>query len=125
MEFDSCRGTVWYDRTFFVPKSWKGDGLVWIRFGSVHYAAMVVSLFIATQRVCLYLIRNFVYSLQWINGIKVADHKIGHLPFEAEISTQLKFGQENRITVLVGESSQFNYHKITLNFNRLYFQTTL
>lgn len=36
-------GTVWYDRTFFVPKSWKDGGRVWIRFGSVHYAAMVVS----------------------------------------------------------------------------------
>lgn len=36
-------GTVWYDRTFFVPKSWKDDGIVWIRFGSVHYAAIVVS----------------------------------------------------------------------------------
>lgn len=36
-------GTVWYDRTFFVPKSWENDGLVWIRFGSVHYAAIVVS----------------------------------------------------------------------------------
>lgn len=35
-------GTVWYDRRFFVPKSWN-DGLVWIRFGSVHYAAIVVS----------------------------------------------------------------------------------
>lgn len=38
-------GTVWYDRTFFVPKSWLADkALVWIRFGSVHYAAMVVSI---------------------------------------------------------------------------------
>lgn len=44
---------------------------------------------------------------QWINGIKVVEHQIGHLPFEAEISEQLKFGAENRITVLVGE--QFCY----------------
>lgn len=36
-------GTVWYDKTFFVPKSWQG-GKVWVRFGSVHYAAIVVSL---------------------------------------------------------------------------------
>ena len=27
-------------------------------------------------------------------------HEFGHLPFEAEISDQLKFGKENRITVL-------------------------
>lgn len=44
-----------------------------------------------------------VSFFQWINGIQVADHKIGHLPFEAEISQQIKFGQENRITVLVGK----------------------
>lgn len=42
-------GTVWYDRTFFVPKAWKGDGLVWIRFGSVHYSAIVVSFWFMTR----------------------------------------------------------------------------
>lgn len=73
-------GTVWYDRKFFVPKSWRENTLVWLRFGSAHYAAIV-----------------------WINGVQVMDHKIGHLPFEAEISERVKFGQENRITVLVGE----------------------
>lgn len=36
-------GTVWYERKFFVPESWKKDSLVWIRFGSVNYAAIVVS----------------------------------------------------------------------------------
>lgn len=36
-------GTVWYDRKFFVPYAWK-DQRVWIRFGSVHYEAIVVSL---------------------------------------------------------------------------------
>lgn len=35
-------GTVWYERQFFVPKSW-ADQTVWIRFGSVHYEAYVVS----------------------------------------------------------------------------------
>lgn len=37
-------GTVWYDRKFFVPRSWSQEQRVWIRFGSVHYAAWVVSL---------------------------------------------------------------------------------
>lgn len=36
-------GTVWYDRKFFVPKSWAENQHVWIRFGSVHYEAYVVS----------------------------------------------------------------------------------
>lgn len=35
-------GTVWYDRRFFVPISWSQNQRVWIRFGSVHYAAQVV-----------------------------------------------------------------------------------
>lgn len=36
-------GTVWYDRKFFVPQSWSDERRVWIRFGSVHYEAIVVS----------------------------------------------------------------------------------
>lgn len=36
-------GTVWYDRKFFVPRSWQQDQRVWLRFGSVHYEAFVVS----------------------------------------------------------------------------------
>jgi beta-glucuronidase len=69
-------GTVWYERNFFVPKSWQSQR-VWVRFGSVHYEAYV-----------------------WINGILAARHEFGHLPFEADIGDHLKFGKENRITVL-------------------------
>lgn len=37
-------GVVWYDRTFFVPDSWRTQGLrSWLRFSSVHYFAIVVS----------------------------------------------------------------------------------
>lgn len=37
-------GLVWYDKSFFVPESWRQQGFrVWLRFGSVHYAAQVVS----------------------------------------------------------------------------------
>ncbi len=36
-------GTVWYDRKFFIPGSWSDNKRVWIRFGSVHYEAHVVS----------------------------------------------------------------------------------
>lgn len=36
-------GTVWYDRKFFVAASWAQNKRVWIRFGSVHYEAYVVS----------------------------------------------------------------------------------
>lgn len=69
-------GTVWYDRIFFVPRSWQ-DQRVWIRFGSVHYESSV-----------------------WINGNLVVQHKLGNLPFEAEITDRLNYGQQNRVTVL-------------------------
>lgn len=69
-------GTVWYERKFFVPKSWQSQR-VWIRFGSVHYEAYI-----------------------WINGDLVARHAFGHLPFEAEITNFLGFARENRVTVL-------------------------
>jgi beta-glucuronidase len=43
---------------------------------------------------------KFVSILQWINGELVVKHEFGHLPFEADITDVLKYGQENRVTVL-------------------------
>ncbi|XP_017839847.1 beta-glucuronidase isoform X2 [Drosophila busckii] len=37
----------------------------------------------------------------WINGQPAVKHCIGHLPFEAEVGHLLKFGNKNRITVMV------------------------
>ncbi|XP_067008358.2 beta-glucuronidase isoform X2 [Anabrus simplex] len=72
-------GLVWYDRTFFVPQSWlQNKNRVWLRFGSVNYAAQV-----------------------WVNGQLSVAHEIGHLPFQAEITSAVKFGEENRVTVVV------------------------
>ncbi|KAF2892617.1 hypothetical protein ILUMI_13557 [Ignelater luminosus] len=68
-------GLVWYDRTFFVPKSWE-EKRVWLRFSSVSYSAQV-----------------------WINGEVAVKHKVGHLPFQQEISSLLNFEKSNRITV--------------------------
>ncbi|XP_076647331.1 beta-glucuronidase [Halictus rubicundus] len=70
-------GAVWYQRTFFVPSSWR-EQRVFVRFGSVNYLAQV-----------------------WVNGGLVTNHEMGHLPFEAEISSYLIFGGKNRITVAV------------------------
>nr|CAD7576899.1 unnamed protein product [Timema californicum] len=39
--FRTFWGLAWYDRTFFAPSSWK-DQRVWVRFGSVCYAAQVI-----------------------------------------------------------------------------------
>lgn len=49
-------GTVWYERKFFVPKSWS-EQIVWIRFGSVHYEAYVVS--------------NFSFFISTFNAIEI------------------------------------------------------
>ncbi|KAH0956056.1 hypothetical protein HN011_010898 [Eciton burchellii] len=70
-------GAVWYQRTFFVPSFWRNQR-VFIRFGSVNYLTQV-----------------------WINGVLVTNHEMGHLPFEAEISSYVHFGSKNRITVAV------------------------
>ncbi|XP_011697202.1 PREDICTED: beta-glucuronidase isoform X1 [Wasmannia auropunctata] len=70
-------GAVWYQRTFFVPFSWR-DQRVFVRFSSVHYLAQV-----------------------WVNNALVTNHEMGHLPFEAEISSYVTFGGKNRITVAV------------------------
>ncbi|XP_074093810.1 beta-glucuronidase isoform X2 [Cotesia typhae] len=70
-------GAVWYQRTFFVPLSWRNQR-VFIRFGSVNYLAQM-----------------------WLNDELVTNHEMGHLPFEAEISSYLIFGGKNRITVAV------------------------
>lgn len=36
-----------------------------------------------------------------MNGHKVMEHEIGHLPFQAEVTSVLKFGTKNRVTVYV------------------------
>jgi beta-glucuronidase len=42
-------GVVWYDRTFYVPRTWNSASTkIWLRFGGVHYAADVVRLFAST-----------------------------------------------------------------------------
>ncbi|XP_043282204.1 beta-glucuronidase [Venturia canescens] len=70
-------GIVWYERTFFVPPSW-ADQRVFLYFGSVNYLAQV-----------------------WLNGQFLTSHQIGHLPFEAEVTSRLIYGTKNRVTVAV------------------------
>lgn len=72
-------GTVWYERHFFVPSRWNTNGTrTWLRFGSIHYGCFV-----------------------WINGQRALNHSFGHLPFEVEIGGLVKYGKENRITIMV------------------------
>ncbi|XP_061383773.1 beta-glucuronidase isoform X2 [Danaus plexippus] len=72
-------GLVWYDRRFYVPHWWKTAGQrVWLRFSSVHYAALV-----------------------YVNGQAATYHEVGHLPFEVEITDMVSYNTSNLLTVVV------------------------
>ncbi|KAJ9578315.1 hypothetical protein L9F63_005460 [Diploptera punctata] len=75
-------GWAWYKRTFFAPKHWSTEKqTVFVRFGSVHYTALV-----------------------WINGKKACEHYGGHLPFQADITHSLLYGGQNLIMVAVNNT---------------------
>lgn len=70
-------GTAWYERETFVPSGWQGQK-IYLRVGSANYAAQV-----------------------WVNGELVGKHDGGHLPFAFDISSRIRWGQENRISIRV------------------------
>jgi hypothetical protein len=66
--FDDARdylGLAWYRHEVYVPSGWRGQR-VFLRVGSANYAAKV-----------------------WVNGTVVAEHLGGHLPFVADVTSQL------------------------------------
>eukprot|EP01113_Clastostelium_recurvatum_P027601 TRINITY_DN3332_c0_g1_i2.p1 TRINITY_DN3332_c0_g1~~TRINITY_DN3332_c0_g1_i2.p1 ORF type:complete len:623 (+),score=122.86 TRINITY_DN3332_c0_g1_i2:29-1897(+) len=73
-------GWVWYEKVFYVPKSWAGERIV-LRFESVHY-----------------------YAAVYLDGVAVVDHYGGHLPFEADLTSLGKYGQGIRLTVAVNNT---------------------
>ena len=44
---------------------------------------------------------DFNFLPQWLNGEFLTNHEMGHLPFEAEITTKALYGEKNRVTVAV------------------------
>lgn len=70
-------GDVWYERQLVVPARLEGQR-VCLRFGSAEHRAVV-----------------------WVNGVEVARHVGGFLPFEADISRVATYGESNRVTVRV------------------------
>jgi beta-glucuronidase len=78
--FDDARdylGLAWYLTEMWVPSGWRGQR-VFLRVGSANYAAKV-----------------------WVNGVVVAEHFGGHLPFVADISAQLTWDRPNVIAITV------------------------
>ncbi|XP_044532309.1 beta-glucuronidase [Gracilinanus agilis] len=78
-------GWVWYERQVLVPQSWAQDPgtRVMLRIGSAHY-----------------------YAIVWVNGVHVAEHEGGHLPFEADISRLVRSdpGESCRITIAINNT---------------------
>jgi beta-glucuronidase len=66
----------WYEKRFIAPDSYR-DKRVMLYFGSVCQNAVV-----------------------WLNGIKLGEHIGPHLPFEYDVTKQIRVGEENRIVVL-------------------------
>jgi beta-glucuronidase len=68
-------GDFWYETSVFVPAEWRGRNVA-IRFDSVAHRATV-----------------------YLNGVEVASHEGGFLPFAADISGAAVYGGENRLVV--------------------------
>lgn len=70
-------GDFWYSRHFFVPDYFKGQEIQ-IRFGAATHRAVV-----------------------YVNGQEIRSHEGGFLPFTADVTDAVKFGQENVVAVKV------------------------
>lgn len=70
-------GDFWYEKDIFIPSEYYGS-IVALRFGCATHTAEV-----------------------WCNGIKVAAHEGGFLPFSADISESAVYGGMNHIAVRV------------------------
>merc|ERR1719234_1051929 len=74
-------GWAWYDHHFYAPPGWQNKRVV-LRFGSVHYTAVV-----------------------FLNGVEVGGHSGGHMAFEMEVTGSLHWSlQQNRLTVAVNNT---------------------
>ena len=73
----SYLGTAWYVRQAYAPRAWR-DRQVFLRVGSANYASKV-----------------------WVNGKLAGTHEGGHLPFEFDVSSLLKWDASNTIAISV------------------------
>lgn len=68
---------AWYETETYVPNTWKGQR-IYIRIGSATYAAKV-----------------------WMNGQPLGQHEGGHIPFAFDISSNVKWNANNRISIQI------------------------
>lgn len=77
--------SIWYKRTFSVPKSWRGRDVM-LNFGAVDWQADV-----------------------WVNGTKVGSHTGGYTPFGFNISQSLNPKGDNELVVRVWDPTDQGY----------------
>ena len=70
-------GDFWYETDFFVPGEWSGKEVA-IRFGSATHHARV-----------------------FVNGVEIAQHEGGFLPFDAFVTDIVRYNQYNKLSVLL------------------------
>ncbi|XP_013003707.1 beta-glucuronidase isoform X2 [Cavia porcellus] len=84
-------GWVWYEREVVLPERWTQDlrTRVVLRIGSAHY-----------------------YAIVWVNGVHVAEHEGGHLPFEADISKLVQTGPLSSCRVTIAINNTLTPHTL-------------
>lgn len=70
-------GDVWYEKDMFVPEEWEGKEVL-IRFGAATHRAVV-----------------------YVNGIKIAEHEGGFLPFCVNVTQIVRYNANNKVVVKV------------------------
>lgn len=93
---------LWYERTFTVPKAWKGQRVL-LHFGAVDWQTDV-----------------------WVNDIKVGSHTGGYTPFSFDI-TQTLNAKDNTLVVRVWDPTDDSYipHGKQVNKPRGIFYTSV
>jgi beta-glucuronidase len=68
---------VWYEKTVHIPLSWKKER-IFLRVNDATYAAKI-----------------------WVNGKPVGRHEGCHVPFAFELTSKIRYGETNRISIQV------------------------
>ncbi len=71
-------GDVWYQRDVWVPAAWAGQRIVLRCDAATHHGTL------------------------WADAVQVAEHTGGYTPFEADVTEQVRCGEQLRVTVRVG-----------------------
>ena len=77
------KDAIWYQRTFKIPSGWRGQNVI-LHFGAVDWEARV-----------------------WVNGKEAGSHTGGYASFDFDITSFLKKGSKQTITVKVKDATDY------------------